>query len=310
MRHTDAAEGLRIAGVASSTHPTARFTRTPPKPAIGQQRAFGPHTGVVAAPKTLIGAAGFGQGVGAAAHAPVRPPGAPGAAGSAPLPVDPQYDAAIAAATRARDSRLAALSGQRSQTLTEYGYTPQADGAGNITGLTFDPTNSFSQAALAKKAWDTKRRANTSSYAARGQLYAGALQNAQNDANTGQLQSQDALQKALLGFLSRNTADVADTQGGYVDAVTQAQADRLSGAATNPLYQPIPSNALPSTAELADAIAAARTGAAVTATRAPGGHSTAAVRRALAQRTTGRPKVRLPQAKFARQNTPLRHLRP
>lgn len=172
-----------------------------------------------------------------AVPAPYRPP-AP-----AVLPPDPVYEQSVAGLGKQRDLNYAGLEQQRQAGLLQYGYTADATG-----GIQFDPTNPYSQAAILKRNYDQARTGNTNSYAAQGQLWAGSLQNAQDQANQAEAQSSDALQKQLLAFLARNTMDRAQTGLDYESGIGQAGAARIEAAPSSPLYQPItsaPAPALP-----------------------------------------------------------------
>lgn len=149
------------------------------------------------------------------------------------LPPDASYDAQIASLQRQRADQLAQVTQARTGTLTDYGFTEGPNGA-----LAFDPRNPFSKAALLKKAYDTNRRSTGQSMGAGGQLYSGAFQNAQDLVNRNQLQSEDAMRKAIIGFLAQNTRQRASAGTNYELAAQQAEADRIGRFQTNPLYDP------------------------------------------------------------------------
>lgn len=155
------------------------------------------------------------------------PPPAPSSApfNSNALPPDASYDQQIAGLGRTRDTTLAGLATQRQGGLLQYGYTQDQFG-----GLAFDPTNPYSQAAILKRNYEESRRGSGTSLAARGQLYSGAYQTAQDYGNQQELQASDQLQKRLLAFLSTNVAGAAQAGSAYEQGVGQAGADRLSRA--------------------------------------------------------------------------------
>jgi hypothetical protein len=163
--------------------------------------------------------------------APPKPPApAPTATAPAPrppfvLPPDGLYEQQVAGLGRQRDTALAGLATQRNQSLLDYGYTQGAGGT-----LAFDPTNPYSQAAVLKRNYNRSRASAGINLSARGQLYSGAYQNAQDYANQQELQASDALQKQLLGFLSRNTQQAAEAGNAYESGVGAAGGDRLSRA--------------------------------------------------------------------------------
>lgn len=81
-----------------------------------------------------------------------------------------------------------------------------------------DVTNPFSRAALLKRSHQQATRGNTNSYASQGQLYSGALQNAQNEAGRQNLEAQDSLIK---DFTSKFGGLYQNWLAGNTDAGTQ-----------------------------------------------------------------------------------------
>lgn len=173
-----------------------------------------------------------------AAPAPVSfAPPAAAQAPSAALPVDPSYEGQVAALARQRDDTLLGLAGQRTQGLQDYGYQQAPTGA-----LSFDASNPFSRAALLRKNYQESKQGTQTGMAARGQLYAGALQTAQAANDTGFNQGEDSLQRALLAFLTSNQGAANRARTGYETGVSQAAADRVTRAqqdlANNPPVVP------------------------------------------------------------------------
>lgn len=173
--------------------------------------------------------------------APITPPASapvavppPTSQPATPLPPDAGYEATIAGLASQRDSKIAGLGQQRQQGLLQYGYTEAPGGA-----LGFDPTNPFSQAAVLKRNYDQARTGNTTNYAARGQLYAGSLQTAQDETNRGESQASDTLQKQLGAFLARNTQARFTAGSDYDLGVGQALGDAINRAPSNPAYTPV-----------------------------------------------------------------------
>lgn len=141
------------------------------------------------------------------------------------LPPDGLYEQQVAGLGRQRDTTLAGLATQRQSGLLDYGYTQDAAGH-----LAFDPTDPYSQAALLKRHYDQSRASSGINLSARGQLYSGAYQNAQDYANRQELQGSDQLQKQLLAFLARNTQQATEAGNAYETGVGAAGGDRLSRA--------------------------------------------------------------------------------
>jgi hypothetical protein len=173
-----------------------------------------------------------------------RPATAPATPGPSALPPDAAYEQTLGNLAQRRDSTIAGLGQQRQQGLLSYGYTESAPGQ-----LAFDPTNPYSQAAMLKRNYDQARTGNTNSYAARGQLYSGALQNAQDESQFREGQASDALQKGLLAFLANNTQDRFTAGSDYNLGAGQALGDAIGRAPSNPAYNPVTSAAAPAVAK-------------------------------------------------------------
>lgn len=156
---------------------------------------------------------------------------APGAQATTPLMPDPTYDASVAQLTQQKDLTLAQLAAQKQQAYLNYGYTPGANGA-----LQFDPSNVFSQAAILHRNAQQAHQGNTTGMAAQGQLYSGALQNAQTETDFKALQGEDRLQKGLGAFIANNTAQQAGALVNWQGGLGQAKAQSVADAASNPLY--------------------------------------------------------------------------
>lgn len=165
--------------------------------------------------------------------------GAAGAAGTGSgLPLDPIYDQQAGGLQKRRDDTLSGLAGTRTRALLDYGYSAQYDANGNATGLTFDPNNPDSRAAQLKRRYNEAKAGTTNSMANRGQLYSGALLNAQ-DTNAGNYQRADnANQNALLAFLARNQGAKAGAGTDYELGMGQAAADRLGRVPPPPAPEP------------------------------------------------------------------------
>ena len=121
------------------------------------------------------------------------------------------------------------------------------DHAGNRISDPNSPLyNPYSRAALLQRTFENNKRGNTNSYAARGQLYAGSLVNAQNETAHGYSVDDDSNRRSALsyykGLIDRATGaadehrmDRADLTGGAFDRFLSAQAD-----APPPYYTPTP----------------------------------------------------------------------
>jgi hypothetical protein len=175
-----------------------------------------------------------------AAPPPAAPTPAPVAAPVAPLapPPDATYEQQVATYRRNRDDQLAALATGRQTGLSDYGYNATFDPTGAVTGLSVDPNNPFSKAALLKRTFDQSRKANVTGFANQGQLYSGALQTTQDESQRSQAQGEDAQQKSLIQFLTQNLGSQKKAQTDFDTNVAAAESDRLSRIADSPLYSP------------------------------------------------------------------------
>lgn len=155
------------------------------------------------------------------------PPPAPPAA--TPVTQDAPYKTTIAQLGQARDHTISELRGQRGRTLADYGYTAQFGPNDQLVdgSLQVDPNNPFSRAAALKRTYDQNKQGNTNSYAARGQLYSGALKNAQNANDFGFQQGQDTMQKGLIGYLAGVAGGIGQAGIDYELGSGQAYGDLI-----------------------------------------------------------------------------------
>lgn len=173
-------------------------------------------------------AAGFQQKPGRAVvrrppSAPVAPVAAPPpAVGPQGLPVDPFYDAAAGNANRNLSTTLAGLQYQRGQLGSTYGLG--TDAAGNVFD---DPSNPYSRAAVLKASYDRAKLGTTTGMAAQGQLYSGALQNAQNENARQNDMGRDSLIRQFQNAQQQIRQGELQAQGTFQDQLGQAGSDRL-----------------------------------------------------------------------------------
>ena len=114
----------------------------------------------------------------------------------------------IGAARNQLTDTTAGLDRQGKEALDSYGYAGTFDPNGVLSGVgEVNYANPFSRASLLKRSYDQGVRGNTNRMAARGQLYAGSLVNAQNDTLWNRQRGEDAnvrgLQSLIGGLLSR-----------------------------------------------------------------------------------------------------------
>ena len=155
--------------------------------------------------------------------------GAPAAAPPAPvaavMPVDPGYDAAIGAAGYNLQSALLNTQYQRGQLGSTFGLGLDAN------GNTFeDVSNPYSRAANFQKQYAQSQRGAQTSMAARGQLYSGAYQNAQNaNADTFSRNKDQNIREFMAAHQSLAGAERA-AQGEYLGGVAGAESERIGRA--------------------------------------------------------------------------------
>lgn len=140
-------------------------------------------------------------------------------------PVDPFLEAAQGTANRNLSQTLQGLQYQRGQLGTEFGLgvTPQ--------GTVFDdPSNPYSRAAALQLAHDRSVKGTQTGMAAQGQLYSGALQNAQNENYRVNDQRRDSLIRQFLGEQNRIKQAELAAQNAFQDANAQAGGASLERA--------------------------------------------------------------------------------
>jgi hypothetical protein len=151
-------------------------------------------------------------------------------------PAATPFDAALTSADNAAqatyDNTLATLDAQYAPLRGEFGFTD--------TGAV-DPNNPFGKAQLLQRAYQQNQKGNKNSYAARGQLYSGALQNAQNNAQFNNQAQSAALRQQyenalaqIAGQKATAASNFANTKAGnYWQWVQQQIANRDAGYPTS-----------------------------------------------------------------------------
>lgn len=150
----------------------------------------------------IPGAQTIGGGTRAATPTPLPTP---------PPPVDPVYDAQVANIGRRRDDTLAYLGTQERDVRREFGFD--------------DTSDPFSRARLLQRSFEQNQRGATNSYASRGQLYSGALQNAQNEVRFGFERGLNAERREY----DRVLADIGNRRRGAQTASTDEELDAAGG---------------------------------------------------------------------------------
>lgn len=159
---------------------------------------------------------------------PRLPQQAPGPAAPPPpqgIGIDPRFDADIGAIDRDTATSLAGLEQQQGQLGAAYGLG--VDASGNVFD---DPSNPFSRAAALAQSYRNAQRGTTNSMAARGQLYAGSLQNAQNEVTNQNQRLRDAMIREFMGRIGDITQAKARIKNEDLSARDRAAGDRVDRA--------------------------------------------------------------------------------
>ncbi len=207
---------------------------------------FGSTVGAKAAAPTASGPSGFGQ---AKVSAALGGPTATQTAGAAPTGFSPvitgiRDQAKTNAAATLRDT-VGGITQNQDRAANDFGFkvrfkpTVGANGERQVDdgpdAITVDPSNPFSRAALLQRSYDNAKRGTTNSMAAAGQLYSGALQNAQNENARGFQQGDNALRQAFVDFFSGQESNRAAAVRTASEASVRAEGDALSAQlATTP----------------------------------------------------------------------------
>lgn len=153
------------------------------------------------------------------------------------LPVDPVYTNQLGINQQSHDKGIAALEGQKTSTLSDYGYSGQFDPTTHqlVAGsLRVDPNNPYSKAAQLQRSYDNAKRGTTNGLAARGQLYSGAMANAQNSNDRDLLQGRNTLEGSLGSILASLATQQGDLDTGLLTNNNSALGDSIGRASANP----------------------------------------------------------------------------
>jgi hypothetical protein len=155
------------------------------------------------------------------------------AAATLPAPIDPSYGANVNAAQRNLTTTLQEDEAQRAQLGSTYGLG--VDSAGNVVD---DHSNPYSRAAALQTAYDNSVRGTNNAMAARGQLYSGALQNAQNYNAHQNLMGRDALVREFRNAQSALLKRDLSARNAYEDSISAAEAAKAIFALEHPGQAP------------------------------------------------------------------------
>ena len=202
-------------GVAASG---AKMKPAPKRKPTAGYKPGPPGRAVVSKPGTPAGVPTSGPGAAAGASA---------AAANAGLvrPIDPFYDAAVAAAQRDYSQAMQGAEYRRGQLGSTFGLGLRPDG-----GVYDDPSNPFSQAAAMHAAFVQNKSGALNSYAARGQLYSGAHQSMQDEARRVHEQNRDRLIREFYAANAGITQDTINAGNALTDRVTAADEASMARA--------------------------------------------------------------------------------
>lgn len=163
----------------------------------------------------------------------VTPPPAPAAPASpATPPVDPVAEQRRILIQQGLERTEGDITAQEGDTRRQFGLD--------------DTSDPFSRAALLKQSYDNRVRGSTNSYASSGQLYSGALQNAQNTNALNYTQGTDSLRKQqdqIIADLERRRA--AARESAAMGNLDQDQANVNYGLNNPPDPLELPQNLAP-----------------------------------------------------------------
>jgi hypothetical protein len=178
-----------------------------------------PRRGIYGTAQTSHQTAGLGGKLspGAKQGAAQSAPGAtyPGQPVGAPPP-DWQQIAAESAAQRSVGYADAQATYDRGRIQRDFGYGANGQ---------IDPSNPYSKAALLQKNFQEHTLGNTTSYAGQGQLYSGALQNAQNATTSGYLADSNSLHNQYSDALNQTSLNQL---GAYSNAGSAVSQDKIT----------------------------------------------------------------------------------
>lgn len=129
---------------------------------------------------------------------------------------------------------------QRGQLGQTYGLGIRPDGT-----VFDDPSNPYSRAAELQKAYKRSQRGAQTSFAAQGQLYSGAYQNAQNENANVLGRNQDANIRGFLAAQQGITQSGQSAQGAFLSSQAAAESERIARALAN---RPLPEAVVPTPA--------------------------------------------------------------
>jgi hypothetical protein len=148
---------------------------------------------------------------------PVQRPPAPRQ--PTPLPLDPTYTLATAAALRQYQTTQAGLKYQRQRTQQEFGFD--------------DPSDPYNRAAMLERSYHQAQSGSLNQGAARGQLYSGALQSNLDEGRYQYERNRAGLRKQYEDLLHNLTQQEAQAGSSYQQTLAGARGDAIQRALQN-----------------------------------------------------------------------------
>ncbi len=154
---------------------------------------------------------------------------------------DSRYSDTLNNLGRNRDNALGLIGANENATSLQYGYKTkrnpvtgalEIDSSGGDGGV--DPSNPYSQANLLTKSFQEHQRGNTNSYASRGQLYAGSLQNAQNRATDKYNESDNQLRGSFAAAARQYLSQRQGAQTAYDQGAIENEGSAIERHANDP----------------------------------------------------------------------------
>lgn len=161
-----------------------------------------------------------------------KPPAAPEGEPAAPSQPDfsptfnARYETTIGGINRNLGSTEADLNYNEQRVRQQFGFD--------------DPSNPFAVARMLKRQYDQRREGTTNSYAAQGQLYAGSLQNAQDENRFGYERETDEARRQYDDLINDIIRRRTQARQEAEEARAMAEADRLEAQIANRPEDPGP----------------------------------------------------------------------
>jgi len=190
-----------------------------------QKRAQAASASALAVAKAKVPKAPAAPKAAVPAASPYTPPVSP--VGVLPIDLQVGVDSAAQGAQANLANTVAGLDQAAQRAQRDAGYNVNLA----TQSFTVDPSNPYSRASAIQRAYDQSKAGATNSMAARGQLYSGSLQNAQNENTRVFGENDNANRQQLLDFLVRTEGAKTQAQTDASNAAAAARAEAIRAAA-------------------------------------------------------------------------------